>query len=144
MKWLYSEVGDRCIWLYLPLFYSLSVSSCLVFLRVFTLFQTGDLNSKLLVCDCRNKYQQWMPITFEIHLLVFTVIMPIWLSSMTKAQQYFMPEFSNHWICKSVAIVLWVIFHLCTLTTTAPWFPLVSNTETACENYFSCHIRWHF
>lgn len=44
------------------------------YLSIFTLSQKEDLNSKLLVCDCRNKYQQWEVISFSINLLVFTVI----------------------------------------------------------------------
>lgn len=112
------------------------------YLSIFTLLQKGHVNSKPLVCDCRNKYQQWEHINFKINLLVFTVII---MFGWAQWQKYFMPGFNNHWIFTSVATALWVIFHPCTLTTTAPCFQIiVSNTEIACENYFSCHFMLPF
>lgn len=102
-KWLYSEVGDRGILVYLPLFCSLSVSSWFSCARTNTFVQRENLNSKLLVWACRNKCEWWLPIPFEIHLLVFTVTMRVGLCSMSKPQQHFMPKFGNYWVCKALS-----------------------------------------
>lgn len=123
---------------FVPYLFILTWFSCA---SISTLFQREDLNSELLVCACRNKYEQWVPTTFRIHVLVFTVTVSVELCSVTNTHRYFMTKFGNHWVCKALFIVLRVILHLSMLTTTVPCFPLVSNTEITCENFFSCHIH---
>ena len=144
----------RSLWqghlgVFAPLFFPIcffSLGFCCASLS--TLFQREDLNSALLICTCTNKYGWRLPITFKIHLPVFTLTTPVGLCSVTKMQPYFMPTFGNHGVCRALCIVLCivlrVILHLSTLTARSPCFPLVSNTEITCENYFSCHIQWGF